>query len=322
MTPGALDARVLYARFPAAADPAAAWRGAAPAERARAAGDARHLAALGVRALLPGEPGWPRGFSDLRDPPRVVFACGRLPERGRAVAIVGSRAASPYGMAQAQALACDLARLGYTVVSGLARGIDAAAHRGALAVGGASVGVLAGGLDEVTPHYHRELARELCVRGGLVSEIPAGAPLHRGGFVERNRLIAALSSAVVVVEAAARSGALSTAAAARRLGRALFAVPGDVDRPTARGTHALLRAGARLCERAGDVVQALEAPGGSGETPESRLLAALGPTAPTAESLAQEAQLALDQALGVLLALEWSGAAEALPGQRWRRARP
>ncbi len=322
MTPGALDARVLYARAPAARDPGSAWLGAEPAARAQAACVARRLAALGVRALLPGEPGWPEGLSDLRHPPRVAFVRGRLPERRRAVAIVGSRAASPYGAAQAHALASDLARLGYTVVSGLARGIDGAAHRGALAAGGASVGVLAGGLDEVTPRHHRELAEELCVRGGLLSEIPTGAPLHRGGFVERNRLIAALCSAVVVVEAALRSGALSTAAAARRLGRALFAVPGDVDRPTARGADALLRAGARLCERAGDVLQALEASGGSDDAPESRLLAALGPTARTAESLAREAHLALDQALGVLLALEWSGVAEALPGQRWRRAAP
>jgi DNA processing protein len=221
---------------------------------------AARLRGLGVRAALRDEPGYPVALRDLDDVPPVVFVRGTLPERGRAVAIVGSRAATPYGIAQAGRLGADLARLGYVVVSGLARGIDAAAHRGALAAGGASVAVLPGGLDEVAPRHHAGLAEELCVRGGgLLSEHASGPPRFRGEFVERNRLIAALAGVTVVVEAATRSGALSTAAAARRLGRPVLAVPGDVDRETARGAHALLRTGALLCESAADVLRAMQA---------------------------------------------------------------
>jgi len=143
----------------------------------------------------------------------------------------------------------------------------------------------------------------------------------RGVFVERNRLIAGLAAATVVVEAAERSGALSTAAAARRLGRPLLAVPGDVDRPTARGVHALIRGGAALCEHAGDVVAALAAAGAPATpAPESRLLAALAGGPRPIEALAGVAGLPLDQTLAALLRLEWAGAARALPGQRWGRA--
>src|SRR6185503_14015424 len=133
---------------------------------------------------------------------------------------------------------------GFTVVSGLARGIDAAAHRGALDAGAGTVAVLPGGLDAIAPRHHRGLAEEIATRGGLLTEVASGEP-HPGHFIRRNRLIAALGAATLVVEAAERSGALSTAAAARRLGRPVLAVPGDVDRATSRGCHALIRAGAR-----------------------------------------------------------------------------
>jgi len=278
------------------------------------------LARLGARALLASDPGYPPGLHDLADPPPVLYVRGTLPDCGRAVAIVGSRAASPYGMACAHRIARDLAALGYCVVSGLARGIDAAAHRGALEAGGASVAVLPGGLDAVTPHHHRELAETLCARGALATEWAHGAPVARGVFVRRNRLIAALAGATLVVEAAERSGALSTAAAALGLGRPLLAVPGDIDRPTARGVHALLRRGARLCEGAGDVLAVLS---GTGATPtdgaESRLLAALEGGARPLEALASAAGLGLEETLAALLRLEWAGAARALPGQRWSR---
>jgi DNA processing protein len=147
-------------------------------------------------------------------------------------------------------------------------------------------------------------------------------------FVERNRLIAALAAATVVVEAAARSGALSTAAAARRLGRPVLAVPGDVDRETARGCHALLRRGARVCEEAADVLAAIGGkpsrgagsdPDGDTDTAESRLLAALDDSPRTVDALAQAAGLGIPETLSALLALRWAGAAEARPGQRWTR---
>jgi DNA processing protein len=314
-----LEARVLFSRSPSAADPESAWRAAGPAERAAAEREARSLARLGVRAPLAGEPGYPVALADLADAPRVVFARGALPALPGAVAVVGSRAATPYGIARAAELGADLARLGFTVVSGLARGIDGAAHRGALEAGGASVAVLPGGLDAVTPRHHAALAESLCARGGLLSERAVGPPPWRATFLQRNRLIAALAGATVVVEAAARSGALATAAAARRLGRPVLAVPGDVDRETSRGTHALIRAGATLCEGAGDVLRAL---GGAreGTTPQARLQAALRAEPRGVDALAAAAGLAVDETLALLLQLEWAGAAAAAPGQRWRRA--
>jgi DNA processing protein len=314
-----LEARVLFARAPSAADPGAAWEAAGPDERATAQRVARGLEQLGARGLLRDDADFPPGLRDLPDAPRVVFVRGTLPEIERAVSIVGSRAASPYGVSQATSLAADLARVGYTVVSGLARGIDGAAHRGALEAGGASVAVLAGGLDQVTPRHHAALAERLCERGGLLSERASGPPPFRGTFLERNRLIAALAAATVVVEAAARSGALTTAAAARRLGRALLAMPGDVDRETSRGTHALIRTGAGLCESAGDVLRALDGSAGSAGLgpPPGRLLSALRSEPRGVDELAREAGITVDEALGILLELEWAGAARAAPGQRW-----
>ena len=201
---------------------------------------------------------YPPGLRALRDAPACLYVRGALPGDGvTAVAIVGSRAATPYGISVARRLAQDLARLGVWVVSGLARGIDAAAHGGALDAGGDTIAVLPSGLDTITPPAHVALAARIARRGALITEIATGGPRYRGQFIERNRLIAALASATVVVEAAEGSGALSTAAAARRLGRAVLAVPGDIDRPTVRGVHALLRAGAMVCEHARDVLAAI-----------------------------------------------------------------
>jgi len=280
-----------------------------------------------ARALCAGDSDYPAALLDLPDPPRVLYARGRLPAPARTIAIVGSRAASPYGAAMARRLAADLAGLGYGIVSGLARGIDAAAHRGALEAGGASFAVLPGGLEDITPRHHRELAERLCARGGLCSERAAGPPPGPGGFVKRNRLIAALGAATVVVEAAERSGALSTAAAAWRLRRPLLAVPGDADRPTARGTLGLLRRGAALCDCAGDVVAALgvnarwpaDEAERFGNPPEARLAAALEYEPRGAEQLATAAGLALEETLATLLRLEWAGVAAVHPGPRWAR---
>jgi len=273
---------------------------------------------------------YPEGFRDLDDGPAVAFVCGSdPPRRARAVAVVGARAASPYGLAMAERLAADLARLGIVVVSGLARGIDAAAHRGALEAAGETVAVLPSGIDRVTPPYHAELAGRIVRQGALVSELAGGPPRFRGEFVRRNRLIAAMAAATVVVEASEQSGALSTASVARDLGRAVLAVPGDVDRVTARGCHRLLREGASVCEHAGDVLRAVAgwkathdaepdaAPAAGG--PEARLLGALADAPRSIEALADAAALEIPEAMAGLLALEWAGSARALPGQRWIR---
>jgi len=285
------------------------------------------LARLGARAVAREDPAYPRGLCDLADAPPVVFVRGGpIPAWETMVALVGSRAASPYGVRQAGRLAGDLARLGLTVVSGLARGIDAASHRGALEAGGRTIAVLPSGLDDVTPRHHRELAEEIAARGALLSEIASGPPRYRADFVTRNRLIASLAAATVVVEAATRSGALSTAAAARRVGRPVLAVPGDLDRDTAAGCHALLRAGARLCTGAADVLAALPrqtkdsgAPADPAPGAAARLLEALEVEPRSIETLAAAARLDVAEALAELLALEWAGVVESRPGQRWAR---
>jgi DNA processing protein len=279
------------------------------------------------RAILAGEPDYPAELFELSDPPARLHVRGRWPLAAPRVAMVGSRAATGYGLRFAERLAADLASLGLVVVSGLAHGIDAAAHRGALAAGGTTCAVLPGSLDRIVPIAHVPLAREIARGGALVSERAAGAGTWASSFLERNRLIAALGQAVVVVEAAERSGALNTAAHARRLGRPLLAVPGDVDRATSRGCHALLRSGARVCEGAADVCAVLGGPipvhAGSGREsgasdPVARLLELLeGPA--TVEACAQAAGWSLEETLQQLLRLEWAGLVASGPGARWCR---
>jgi len=285
------------------------------AERPRPAISAR------LRSASAGEPGYPPALRDLRDaPPRVWWRGDDVPARESCVAVVGSRAASPYGATLAHRLSADLAALGVAVVSGLARGIDAAAHRGALAGGGRTVAVVPSGLDRVTPADHTALAQEISQRGTLLSEIESGSPFGPGAFVRRNRLIAALAAVTVVVEAAERSGALTTASWAQALGRPVLASPGDVDRPTARGTLALLRSGAKPCADAGDVlaaIRAVAAPPAQPADPSARMASALDAKARTLEDLAARAALEPPAALAELLRLEWAGVARPRPGQRW-----
>lgn len=265
-----------------------------------------------------GASGYPEALGELRDPPPVLYVRGSgMLAAGRAVAIVGARAATPYGLGVAARLARDLAARGVCIVSGLAHGIDAAAHEGALAAGGMSVGVLASGVRRVTPADHEPLAERLCVRGAVVSEREQGPPFGPGAFVKRNRLIAALAHATIVVEASEQSGALSTAAFARGLARPVFAVPGDVDRAGSRGTLALLRDGARVCADAGDVLPCLPEPDAEAQDPSARLIAALTASPSTLESLAGAAGLGAPDALACLLELQWAGLAVPWPGGRW-----
>lgn len=274
------------------------------------------------RAIARGGPEWPSALEALRDPPAVLFAeGGRLPELAHAVAIVGARAATAYGRERSHRLAHDLAVAGYTVVSGLARGIDAAAHEGALAAGGRTVAVLPSGLETITPPEHVALAGRIRRSGALVSEVREGGPFGPGAFVRRNRLIAALAAATVVVEAGERSGALTTAAFAERMGRLRFAVPGDLDRPGSLGPLEQLRRGARVCADAGDVCSALARAGHAAPPGDARarLSSALTPESRTVEALAASAGLSVADTLAHLMALEWAGLASCRPGGRWVR---
>jgi len=279
-------------------------------------------AAPAFRQVACGEAGYPDALLDLKDPPRRLYVQGdALPERARAVAIVGTRSATSYGLRLASRLAADLAARGLVVVSGLARGVDAAAHEAALEAPGRTLAVIPSALDHVTPATHAGLAARIVQSGALVSEVAEGGPFGRGAFVRRNRIIAALAGATVVVEAGEESGALATAAVARSLGRAVLAVPGDVDRPGAQGTLALLRAGARPCADAADVIAALPAPREGPASPEARLEAALEDTPRDVTALAEASGANVADTLARLLRLQWAGIAVALPGGRWTRRR-
>jgi len=213
-----------------------------------------HEVAVWVR----GRPCYPESFEVLPDPPPVLFARGRwLPRDNVAAAIVGTRHATPYGLAQTRRLAMDLAAAGVTIVSGLARGIDTAAHRGALEADGRTVAVLGGGLGQMYPAENQGLADQIAAGGAVLSEYAPMAKSRSGMFPQRNRLIAALGLATIVVEAAERSGAQITARLAAEIGRDVGAVPGSVQNRASRGCHDLIRDGATLVRHAGDVLEML-----------------------------------------------------------------
>jgi DNA processing protein len=205
-----------------------------------------------------GSPAYPTALAGIHDPPPELWIKGQ-PETlaGALVAIVGSRAASPYGVEVARRLAADLARRGVTVVSGMARGIDSAAHLGALDGGGSTIAVFGCGIDVIYPAEHAALAERISLHGAIVSEFPPGTPPRKMHFPQRNRIISGLSLAVVVVEAAEGSGSLITAEFALDQGRAVLAVPGNVLGGRNYGAHALLRDGAKLVECADDILEEL-----------------------------------------------------------------
>lgn len=295
----------------------------------------------GVRILALGDPGFPEGLADLPDAPAALFVRGDpcCLERP-CVALVGSRLSTAYGQNVAEMLGEDLARAGVTVVSGLARGIDARAHRGSLVVPGAAAAVLATGIDTIYPREHEALARSIEESGGaLVSEVPPGTPPMPRLFPVRNRIIAGLSWAVVVVEAAERSGSLITARLALEAGRELFAVPHNITSRTGVGPNTLLRGGARLAQRAGDILEEMpdylrqrlgvQSPG-SGETSsasalseEARtLLSALSHDAPLGvDALASATGMGTARLLALLLELQVAGLCEPSPGGRFVRTR-
>lgn len=200
---------------------------------------------------------YPKLLREIADPPLALYSRGSLPAEEVVVAIVGSRHASLYGMQTAERLGYELALRGITVVSGLARGVDSASHRGALEAGGRTVAVLGSGLANLYPPEHRELADQIAGQGAVISEYPMEATPEPYHFPRRNRIISGLSLGVVVVEAAARSGALITAGCALEQGREVFAVPGPITTPTSQGTHHLLKDGAQLVMSVEDILEEL-----------------------------------------------------------------
>ncbi len=211
-----------------------------------------------IEMLVRGDECYPEMLSQIHFPPNVLFVKGRIqPQDSLAVAIVGSRHASTYGLKVTETLARGLSLAGFTIVSGMARGIDAAAHRGALSAGGRTIAVLGSGLLNIYPPEHTTLAEEIAAQGAVISEyVPSQSP-KSGAFPQRNRIVSGLSLGVVVVEAAARSGALISARLANEQGREVFAVPGRIDSRMSRGCHALIRDGAKLVESVDDIIEEL-----------------------------------------------------------------
>jgi DNA processing protein len=211
---------------------------------------------IDVRSVL--DENYPARLRMIADPPPLLYVSGSLRASDElAVAVIGARRATPAGRMVTEHLAGELAAAGFTIVSGLARGVDAAAHRGALAAGGRTIAVLGCGLNRTYPSEHVRLRHEVEEQGAVVSELPLDAPPHSGHFPRRNRIISGLSLGVVVTEAAIDSGSLITARLAAEQGREVFAVPGFVKAETSRGTHALIKEGAALIEQAQDVIDAI-----------------------------------------------------------------
>ncbi|HKJ89472.1 MAG TPA: DNA-processing protein DprA [Gammaproteobacteria bacterium] len=276
------------------------------------------------------EPGYPELLRKTDDPPPLLYIEGRPEalEEAPALAVVGSRSASRAGAREAFAFARDLAGCGFTIVSGLARGIDASAHRGALAGGGYTVAVQGCGPDRVYPAEHAELAGEIAAQGALVSEFPVGTPPRRANFPRRNRIVSGLSLGVLVVEAGERSGALTTARWAGRQGREVFAIPGSIHSPLSRGPHRLIRDGAKLVETLADLVEELPPPrrvppemaepGAETETAlagEQRIVAHCVDFHPTAlDQVVNRSGLTPDRVSAILLELEILGVVAAEPG--------
>lgn len=270
------------------------------------------------------ESSFPEGLRALSDAPLGLFLKGRWPT-GPTVAIVGSRRASAYGREVAQYLGRELAQAGVWVVSGMARGVDAAAHRGALEGGGLTVAVWGSGCDRVYPPEHVKLASAIGERGGILTEYPPGTPPRRENFPERNRLIAGLSQILVVVEADQRSGALLSAKLALEEGREVMAVPGSVFSPLSAGPNGLLRAGAAPVLCAQDILDALSVTA-TAQPPavpkeQQGLLRFFPPgLALTVDELAARCGKAVPELLPELTSLELEGKLAKEPDGRFRRA--
>ena len=281
------------------------------------------------RILTLADPEYPQALLTADDPPVILYAKGDLAVLQRpAIAMVGSRNATQQGAQNAEAFAEALSRAGLTVVSGLALGIDAAAHSGALRGPGGTVAVIGTGIDRIYPARNEALARQIAAQGVVLSEFPLGTPPLASNFPRRNRIIAGLAQGCLVVEAAERSGSLITARLAAESGRDVFAIPGSIHSPVARGCHKLIKQGAKLVESAQDILDELQlqlpqpadaaraTPGiPHPEAPdETRLLDALGHDPVTLDALSARSGLTADTLLAMLLALELDGRVAQLPG--------
>jgi DNA processing protein len=281
-----------------------------------------------------GDARYPGLLLEAPDPPSVLYALGQLEVLDRpALAIVGSRNATAQGVENARQFAASLSAAGLSIVSGLALGIDAAAHEGGLSGVGGTIAVVGTGLDRVYPARHRDLAHRIASTGLILSEFPLGTPPLAAHFPKRNRIIAGLSRGTLVVEAALGSGSLITAKLAAECSREVFAIPGSIHAPQARGCHWLIKQGAKLVDQAQDVLDELSLPAGTAANPHrtepadssgrahdpNGLLAAMGHDAATLDALAARTGLDAGRLTAELLELELAGEVARLPGGLFQR---
>ncbi|MGH7824486.1 MAG: DNA-processing protein DprA [Candidatus Binatia bacterium] len=288
----------------------------------------------GVTIVPFTDPLYPARLRAIADPPPILYLKGSFrTEEEKAVAVVGSRSASEYGRRIARDLSRGLVALGFTVVSGMARGIDGTAHETALDAGGRTIAVLGSGVDRAYPPEHERLYHRICEQGAVVSEFPLGTRPVAFNFPARNRLIAGLSLGVVVVEATEKSGSLITAALAAEQGREVFAVPGEVGSSRSRGAHRLIRQGAKLIERVEDIVeeiapQLIGSEGFAAKPPERalpphatgearRIFGLLTERPLQIDEIIQTSGLSPARAAEILLELELGGFLRQLPGKRY-----
>lgn len=288
---------------------------------------------IGAHIITPADPAYPDALKAIHDPPLALYVRGEIrPEDAKAIGIVGSRATSNYGLSAADRLAYQLGKTGFTVVSGLARGTDTAAHSGALKGGGRTIAVLGGALDCLYPPENAGLADQIAKQGAVISEYPMGRKADRMTFPYRNRIISGLSMGVLLTESALKGGSMHTAEAATEQGRTVFALPGRIDTPGARGPHMLIKNGAKLVERIDDILEEYEflIPPAELETPEeataarpdvpmteleSRIMEALWQEPMDTDSLARAVSLPSHELSSLLLGLEMKRVIRTLPGR-------
>jgi DNA processing protein len=348
---GGVSFKKITARF---ADPAAVFRASA-AELAEIEGLHRELIhsianfndwaeidkeiqrarAAGIKMIPFSDAAYPGSLRAIADPPPLLYVKGELRDNdSKAIAIVGSRSASDYGRRIARDLARGLASFGFTVVSGMARGIDGMAHESALQAGGRTLAVLGSGVDRAYPPEHEMLYRRISESGAVISELPMGARPIAFNFPARNRLISGLSLGVVVVEATEKSGSLITASLAAEQGREVFAVPGEAGASRSRGSHRLIRQGAKLVETVEDIIEEIApqlsrrngdaAPASARSLPENsgpaarQIFALLKETSLQVDQVIEQSGLPAPQVLQVLLDLELQGFVCQTPGKIYR----
>jgi DNA processing protein len=299
--------------------------------KAEAEKECRAVERAGVRIVTFLSLEYPKALVEVHDHPPFLYVKGTLRADELSVAIVGSRRASNYGTTTAEKLARDLSAQGITVVSGLARGIDTAAHRGALKAGGRSIGVLGCGIDVVYPRENVRIFDELQKKGALVSEFPMGTEPRAENFPRRNRIISGISSGVLVVEATENSGSLITAQYALEQGREVFAVPGNINYGSSRGTNSLIKQGAKLVECTGDILEELPqavksvnprvADAVQALSPiEANVVALLAPNPLHIDEIIAKSALTAGEVSAILLRLELNGLITQLPGMYFQVA--